>query len=216
MANRREKVEAVTDLLFLGSKITENGDCSNEIRWLFLGMNVLTNLYSVLKSKDITLLTKVCIVKTTVFPIVMYSCESWIIKKAEHWRIDASNCVAGEDSWESLGQQGGQTSQLKGNQPSIFIVGTDAKAPIFWPPDVNSRFIGKDPDAGKNWRQEKGTTEDEMVGWLPWRNGHEGGQTAGDGDGQGSLVCCSPWGRGELDTTWWPNNTRAGRASLVA
>ena len=107
-----EKVEAVTDLLFLGSKITANGDCSREIRkQLLLGMKVLTKLDSVLKSKDTTLLTKVCIVKAVVFPVVMYSCESRIIKKAEHWRIDASNCGAGEDSWDSLGQQGGQTSQ---------------------------------------------------------------------------------------------------------
>ena len=80
-----EKVEAVTDLLFLGSKITANGDCSREIRkQLLLGMKVLTKLDSVLKSKDTTLLTKVCIVKAVVFPVVMYSCESRIIKKAEH------------------------------------------------------------------------------------------------------------------------------------
>ena len=108
---------------------------------------------------------------------------------------------------------------LRGNQPWIFIGGTDAEAPILWPPDVNSRFIGKDPDAGQNWRQEeKGTTEDEMVRWLPWCNGHELGQTLGDGDGQGCLVCCSPWGHEELDTTWWLNNdkNRALRASLVA
>ena len=85
----------------------------------------------------------------------------------------------------------------KGNQHTIFTGRTDAeaKAPILWPPDVKSWLTGKDPDAGKDWRQkEKGTTEDEMVGWHHWLNGHEFEQAPGDGKGQGSLVCCSPWG----------------------
>ena len=86
----REKVEVVTDFLFLGSKITVDGDCSHEIRrQLLLGRKATTNLDSVLKSRDITLPTKVCIVKAVVFPVVMYSCESWTVKKAEHQRIDA-------------------------------------------------------------------------------------------------------------------------------
>ena len=85
-----EKVGAVTDFLFLGSKITVDGDCSLEIRrWLLLGRKVMTKLDSVLKSKDITLPTKVCIVKVTIFPVVMYGCESWTTKTAEGWRIDA-------------------------------------------------------------------------------------------------------------------------------
>ena len=71
---------------------------------------------------------------------------------------------------------------------------------MLWPPDAKSWPIGKDPDAGKDWGQEKGTTEDEMVGWRHWLNGHEFKQTPGDSEGQGSLVCCSPWGRKELDT----------------
>ena len=88
MTKRREKVEVVTDFLSLGSKITAGGDCSHEIRWLRLGRKAMTNLDSVLKSR-ITLLTKVSIVKAMVFPVVTYSCESWTIKKAESWRIDA-------------------------------------------------------------------------------------------------------------------------------
>ena len=84
-----EKVELVTDFLFLGSKITVNGDCSHEIRLLLHGRKAMTNLHSVLKTRDITLLTKVHIVKAMVFPVVMYGCESWTIKKAEHQRIDA-------------------------------------------------------------------------------------------------------------------------------
>ena len=117
------------------------------------------------------------------------------------------NCCAEEDSWESLGWQGDQTSHPKGNQYWIFIGKTDAEAeaPIFWPPDVKSQLIGKDPDAGKDWRQEeKGITEDEMVGWHHQLNGHEFEQALGDGEGQGGLAC--PWGRKESDTTEWLNN----------
>ena len=81
-----------------------------------------------------------------------------------------------------------------------------------WPPDAKSQLIRKDPDAGKDWRQEeKGTTEDEMVGWHHWLNGHEFEQALGDGEGQGSLVCCSPWCHKELDTTGWLNNHSCGK-----
>ena len=79
----------------------------------------------------------------------------------------------------------------------------EAEAPILWPPDAKIWLIGKDPDAGKDWRQEKGTTEDEMVGWHYWLNRHEFEQTPGDGGGQESLACCSPWSRKELDMTEW-------------
>ena len=92
----------------------------------------------------------------------------------------------------------------KGNQSWIFIGRTDAEAeaPMHWPPDLKGQFIGKDPDAGKDWRQEeKGTTEDEMVGWHHWFNVRESEQTLGDSEGQGSLECCSPWSCKELDMT---------------
>ena len=99
---------------YRGSKITTDGDCSHEIkRRLLLGRKVMTNLDSILKSRDITLPTKVRLVETMVFPVVMYGCESWTIKKAECQRIDALNCGAGEDSWESLGLQGDPTSSSK-------------------------------------------------------------------------------------------------------
>jgi len=97
----------------------------------------------------------------------------------------------------------------KGNQPWIFIGRTDAEAeiPRFWPPDVKNWLIEKGPDAGEDCRQEeKGMTEDEMVEWHHWLNGLEFEQTLGDGEGQGSLVCCSPWGYKESDTTEWLNN----------
>ena len=97
----------------------------------------------------------------------------------------------------------------KGNQPWIFIGRTDAEAetPILWPPDGNSQLIRKDPDVGKDWRhKEKGTTEDEMVGWHHWLNTQEFEQAPSDGEGQGSLACCTPWGRKELELTEQLNN----------
>jgi len=101
------------------------------------------------------------------------------------------NCSVGEDSWESLWLQGDQTVNPKGNQPWIFIGRTDveAEAPILWLFDVENQLIGRDPDAGKVWGQEeKWMTEDEMVGWHHWLNGHEFEQTLGDNEGQGGLV----------------------------
>ena len=97
----------------------------------------------------------------------------------------------------------------KGNHPWIFTERTDAEAetPILWPPDTKNWLTGKDSDAGKDWRQEKGTTEDEMVGWHHQLNGKELEQASGVGDGQGSLACCSPWGGKESDTTEWLNWT---------
>ena len=107
----------------------------------------------------------------------------------------------------------------KGNQSWIFIGKTDAEVetPILWPPDVKNRLIGNNPDAGKNWRQkEKGTTEDEMVGSHHWLDGHEFEQAPGVGDGQGGLVCCSPWGSKESDTTDWLNWTDRERKLIYS
>ena len=190
--------------LFLGgSKITADGDCSHEIkRRLLLGRKAMTSLDSILKSRDITLPTKVHLVKAMVFPVVMYGCESWTIKKAECWRIDVFELCC----WRRLLRLPWTTKEikpvnLKGNQSWIFIGRTDAEAetPILWLLDVKNWLLGKDPDAGKDWRQEeKGMTEDEMVGWDHWLNGHDFQHAA---DGQGSLACCGPWGRKESDTT---------------
>ena len=105
------------------------------------------------------------------------------------------NCGAGEDSWESLGLQEMKPVNPKGNQSWVFIRRNDAESetPIIWPPDVKNWLIGKDPDAGKDWGpEEKGVTEDKMVGWHHQIDGHEFEQTLGVGDGQGSLECCSP------------------------
>ena len=110
----------------------------------------------------------------------------------------------GEDSWKSLNCKEIKLVHPNGNQSWIFIGRTDteAEAPILWPPDAKSWLIGKDPDAGKDLGQEeKGTTEDEMVGWHHWLDRHEFEQTLGVGEGQGNLACCSPWGHKESDTT---------------
>ena len=107
-----ETLETVTDFIFLGSKITADGDRSHEIkRCLLIGSKAMTDLDSILKSRDILLPTKVDLVKAMVFPVVMYGCESWTIKKAQHYRIDALNYGIKEDSGEFLGLQGDQTSQ---------------------------------------------------------------------------------------------------------
>ena len=122
------------------------------------------------------------------------------------------NCGAKEDSWESLGLV--RPVNPKGNQLWIFIGGTDAEAeaPIL---DEKHRLIGKDPDAGKDWRQKKkGVKEDEMVGWHHWLNGHEFEQTPGDGEGQRSLACYSPWGRKDSNTTYRLNNRHLGILSV--
>ena len=108
-----ETMETARDFNFLVSKITADGNCSHEIkRRLLPGRKATTNLDSILKSRDITLPTKVHLVKAMVFPVVMYSCESWTIKKVKHQRIDAVNCGVGEDSWESLGLQRDPTSRF--------------------------------------------------------------------------------------------------------
>ena len=151
----------------------------------------MTNLDKILKSRDITLLTKIHIVKTMVFPLVMYGCESWTIKKTEHQRIDIFKLWRW---WRILRVpccKEIKPVNPKGNQPWISIGRTDAeaKAPILWPPDVTSWLIRKDPDVGKDWgREEKRASEDETVGWHHQLNGHEFEQTPGDGGGQRSLA----------------------------
>ena len=155
MANRWETVETAADFIFWGSKITADGDCSHEIkRRLLLGRKVMINLDSILKSRDITLSTKFCLVKGMVFLVVM----SWTIKKAEHWRIDVFWTVVLEKTLESpLDCKGIQPVHPKGDQSWVFIGRTDVEVetPILWPPNAKSWLIGKDPDAGKDWGQEE-------------------------------------------------------------
>ena len=166
-------------------------------------------LESILKSRDITLLTKVRIVKAMIFPVVMYGCESWTIKNAERQRPDAFELWCLKRLESPLDYKEIKPVNPKGNQPWIFIRRTDAdsEVPIIWPPDGKSWLFRKDPDAGKDWRQEeKGMTEDEMVGWQNQLNGYNFYQALGDGDGCGSLTCSSPRGRKQSDITEWLNS----------
>ena len=136
------------------------------------------------------------------FPVVIYGCKSWTIKKAEHRRIDAFELWCRRTLESPLDCKEIQLVHPQGDQSWIFIGRTDAEAPILWPPDMKNWLNGKDPDAGKDWRQEeKGMIEDETVGWHHQLDRHEFEQATGVGDGQGSLACCHPWGRRESDMT---------------
>ena len=163
MPTQKWKSNDSKGFIFLGSKITVDDDCSHKIkRHLLLGRKAMTNLDRVLKSRDITLLTKVCIVRAMVFLVVMYRCESWTIKKAERWRSDAFELWC----WRRLlrvpwtaGDQTSQSGLVHGRTDDA-----EAEAPILWSPDAKSQLIRKDPDAGKDWGQEeKGAVEDERV-----------------------------------------------------
>ena len=134
----------------------------------------------------------------------MYGCESWTVKKAERQRIDAFELWC----WRRLLRV--PWTARRSNQSWVFIGRNDAKAetPILWPPDAKSWLIGKDSDAGRDWRQEeKGMTEDEMVGWHHRLDGCESEWTPGVGDGQGGLACCDSWGCKELNMNEWLNWT---------
>ena len=171
-------------------------------RCLLLGRKAMTNLDSTLTSRDITLPTKVHIVKVMVFPVVMYGSESWTLKKAEHWRTDAFGLWC----WRRLLRvpciaRRSNQSILKEINPEYSLEGLMLKLKLqCFGHLMQSWLTGRDPNAGKDWGQEeKGTAEDEMVGWLHWLNGYEFEQAPGDGKGQGNLACCSPWGCKELD-----------------
>ena len=167
--------ETVSDFIFGGSKITADGDCSHEIkRCLLLGRKVTINLDSILKSRDITLSTKVHLVKVMVFPVVMYGCESWTIKKAERQRIDAFELWC----WRRLLRvpwtaRRSNQSILKEISPGCSLEGLMLKLKRQYFGHMMQRAHLKRPWCGKDWGQEeKGTTEDEMVGWHHQLNGH--------------------------------------------
>ena len=163
-----ETMETVRDCIFLGSKITADDDCSHEIkRYLLLGRKATTNLDNVLKSRDVTLLMKICLVKAMVFPVVLHGCESWSINKTEHQRIDAFELWCLEKTLESpLDYKEIKPVNRKGNQSWIFIgrTGAEAETPILWPPDVKNWLIGKDCDAAKDWRQRR--RGQQRMRWL--------------------------------------------------
>ena len=202
-----KKTETVTDFIFLGSKITADAECSLEIkRCLLLGRKAMTNLDSELKRRDMTLLTKIHIVKAMVFPVVMYGCESWTVKKAEHWRNDAF------ELWCCRRFLKVPWTTKRSNQSILkeisleYSLGTDdeAETPILWLPDARIHSLEQTLMLGKIEGRRRGQ---QMMSWLDgiidsmnmslsrlW-------ELAMDG----SPACCRPWGRKEWDTTEWLN-----------
>ena len=166
-----ETMETVTDFIFLGSKIT----AAMKLRHLLLGIKAMINLNSILKNRDISLLTKAHIVKSYSFSnshVWMWELdhkEDWKLKSWCFWIVELGKTLE-----HPLDSKEIQPVNPKGNQHWMFIGRTDAEAPILWTHDVKNWVTGKNSDAGKDWRQEeKGTTEDEMVGWHHQLNGHE-------------------------------------------
>jgi len=203
-----ETMETVSDFVFLGSKITADSDCSHEIkRHLLLGRNVMTNLDSTLKSRDITLPASSQSYGFSSSHVWMWELdhkEGWALKNWCFWTVVLEKTFQSPLDYKEI-----KPVNPKGNQSWIFIGRTDAEAeaPIFWPPDAKSWLIRKDPNVGKDWSQEeKGTTEDELVGLHHRLDGHVFEQALGDSEGQRSLACYSPWGHKELDTTERLNN----------
>jgi len=179
-----------------------------KLRHWLLGWKAMTNLDRVLKSRDITLLANVCLVKAMIFPVVMYRCESWTIKKAEIQIIDAFKLWC----WRRLLRvpwtaRRSNQSILKEINPQYSLEGLMLKLKLQYSDHPMQRANSLEKILiRKDWRQEMGTTKDEMVGWHHQFNGHEFNQTQGDGEGQGSLVCCIPWGGKESEMTEWLNN----------
>ena len=172
-----ETMETVTHFIFLSSKITANGDCSHEIkRRMFLGRKAMTNLDSLLKSRDMTTnkgpsSQSYGFSSSHVWMWELDHKESWVPNNWCFWTVVLEKTLESPMDCKQI-----QPVHPKRNQPWIFIGRTDAEAEalILWPPDANNWLIWKDPGAGKDWRREKkGTTEDEMVGWHHWLDGHE-------------------------------------------
>ena len=208
-----ETMETMRSFILGGSKITADGDCSHEIkRYLLLGRKVMANLDSILKSRDITLPTKVHLVKAMVFPVVMYGCESWTIRT---WapRSDAFElwCCRRLLRVPWTARRSSQ-SILKEISPECSLEG-----PMFW--SWNSNTLATSCEELTHWKrlwcweglgqEEKGTAEDEMAGWHHRLDGREFEWTPGVGDGQGGLACCGSWGHKESDMTERLNWTEA-------
>ena len=197
--------ETVSDFILEGSKITADGDCSHEIkRCLLLGRKAMTNLDSILKNRHY-FANKGPSSQSYGFSsghVWMWELEykeNWVLRNWCFWTVVLEKTLESPMDCKEI-----QPVHPKGNQSWIFTERTDAKVetPILWPPYEKNWLIGKDPDAGKDWRQEKkGMTQDEMVGWHHRLDRREFEQALGVGDGQGSLACCSPWGHKESDTT---------------
>ena len=198
-------METVRNFIRLGSKITADGDCSHEIkRRLLLRRKAMTNPDNVLKIRDITLPTKFHIVKTMVFPVLMHGCDSCTIKKAECWTMD----VFALWCWRRLLRvpwtaRRSSLSILKEISPEYSLEGLMLKLQYFGHLMQRASSLEKTLMLGNIEGRRRRGQQDEMVGWHDRLNGYEFKQALGFGEGQGSLVCCSPWGHKVLDTTEW-------------
>ena len=203
-----ETAKTVSDFILEGSKIPADGDCSHEIkRRLLFGRKVMANLDGILKSRDITLPTKVHLVKAMFFPVVMYGCESWTIKKAEHQRIDAFELWCrrrllrvpwtAKRSNQSILKQTSLGCSLEGLMLRL-------KFQYFGHSLEKTLMLG-----GTGGRRRRGRQRMKMAGWHHRRDAHECGWSLGVGDGQGGLACCDLWSRKESDTTEWLNWTES-------
>ena len=206
-------MKTVTDLIFLGSKITADGDCSHEKikKMLALLKKSYDKPRQHIKKQSHHFADKGPSSQGYGFPsshVWMWELdhkEGWTLKNWCFWTVVLEKTLESPSDYKEI-----QPVNPKGDQPWIFTGRADAEAeaPIFWPPDVKANSLKKDTDAEKDWGQEeKGTTEDEMVGWHHWLNGLEFEQTLGNSKGQRSLACCSPCGRKELDMTEPLNNS---------
>ena len=197
--------------ILLGSKITADGDCSHEIkRYFLLGRKAMTKLDSILKSRDVNLLTNVHLVKVLFFPVVMYGCESW---PKERWALKnwwvffvfffLFVCFLNWCFWAMVLEKTLESSlDCKEIKPILKEIGRtdfEADTPILWPPDGKNGLIGKTLMLGKIWGRRRRGWQVEMVGWHHQLDRHE----SGVGDGHGGLACCSPWDGKELDATEW-------------
>ena len=207
-------METVTDFIFLESKITADGDSSHEIKSRLLldkpRQHIKKQRHFANKSPSSQ---SYGFSSSHVWIWELDDKKGWGPKKWCFWTVVLEKTLE-----TPLDSKEIKPVNCKGNQSWILIERTDAEAeaPILRRLDGNSRLIGKDHDAGKDRRQEEqGMTEDEMVGWHHWLNGHKFEQTPGDGEGQGSLACCCPWGCKEWDTTEWLNNSKVGKAYIV-
>ena len=206
MASRWGNNGSSERLYFLGSKIPADGDCNHEIkRCLLLGRKTMTNLDNVSKDKG-SYSQSYDFSSSHVWMWELEHKEGWVPKNWCFWTVVLEKTLEIPLDCKEI-----QPVNPKGNQFWIFIGTSNAEAEtlVRWPPDVKSQLIRKDPDSGKDWRQEeKGMTEGETVGWHHWLNGHEFEQVLRGGEGQGSLVCCSPWGYKESDSAVWLNDNR--------
>ena len=212
-----ETMETVTDF-FVGSKITADHDCSHEIkRRLLFGRKADQHRQQNKKQRGYFVNKGLSSPNygsssSHVWMWELDHKEDWGPKNWCFWTVMLEKTLVSPLDCKEI-----KPVNPKGNQSWIFIGRTDseAEAPILWPPHAKSWLIGKDPDDGKDWRQEeKGMTEDEMVGWHHQLNGHEFQQALGDGKGQEGLACCSPWGRKQSDTTEQLNNNKIGTSPL--